>query len=494
MATILVIDDNDTVREGVAAVCARLGHDALQAESGEAGLKLFDRQAVDLVVTDLKMDGLDGLGVLKAVKERAPDVAVIVMTAFGTIETAVDAMRLGAFNFITKEKFSPEHVRVQVARALEWRALQEENARLSATAQVLSRRDSAPPRDATHTFQGMIGISAPMRELFQKVEKLAKTDTNVHISGESGTGKELIAQAIHDLSRRTGGPLIKVNCGAIPETLLESELFGHEKGAFTGAIKRKLGRFELAHSGTIFLDEVGELSPAMQVKLLRVLQEKELERVGGEKPVKIDVRVLSATNRDLKAEVEAGRFREDLFYRLHIVPLHLPPLRERTDDIVPLARHFVEKLNRRTNPEVIKIDADAEARLCCYHYPGNVRELENIIEQAMVFATPPTITLADLPPQVSGATAPPGSIQLPTGGDLGLNEFLEAAERQMILAAYQAAGGVKTDTARRLKIKTSALYYKLEKYGIGTVAGRDLGEEPPPDEESGGDRDPDRGG
>jgi two-component system response regulator HydG len=480
VATVLVIDDNETIREGVVAVCSRLGHEVLSADGGAKGVQLFERNSVDLVITDLKMDGLDGMGVLKAVKERAQEIPVIMMTAFGTIETAVEAMKLGAFNFITKEKFSPEHVRVQVARALEWRQLQEENARLTATTQVLSRPDAAP-RTAEGIFCGMVGISAVMRDLFQKIDKIAKTDTNVHVAGESGTGKELIAQAIHDLSRRAAGPLIKVNCGAIPETLLESELFGHEKGAFTGAIKKKLGRFELAHGGTIFLDEIGELSPAMQVKLLRVLQEKELERVGGERPVKIDVRVLSATNRDLKVEVDAGRFREDLFYRLHIVPLRVAPLRERTDDIIPLARHFVEKLRKRTNAEITGLDPEAEARLLCYHYPGNVRELENIIEQAMVFAAPPKIRVDDLPAQVSGSTPTATTFQVP-GGDIGLNEFLEAAERQMILSAYQASGGVKTETARRLKIKTSALYYKLEKYGIGTVAGRDLSEEHPGEE------------
>ena len=483
VASILVIDDNETVREGVAAVCLRLKHDVQEAESGDKGIALLEKRPVDLVISDLKMDGLDGLGVLKKVKERWPDTAVILMTAYGTIETAVDAMKLGAFNFITKERFSPEHVRAQVQRALEWRAMLAENERLQETAQVLSRPTFLPaPSSELTSFHGMVGASAAMREVFARTEKIAKADTNVHVFGESGTGKELVAQAIHDLSRRAGGPLIKVNCGAIPETLLESELFGHEKGAFTGAVKRKLGRFELAHGGTIFLDEIGEVSPATQVKLLRVLQEKEFERVGGEQPVKVDVRVVSATNRDLKKEVESGRFREDLFYRLHIVPINLPPLRERTDDIVPLARFFVEKLRKRTGSEVTGIDPSAESHLRAYHYPGNVREQENIIEQAMVFSTPPLIKVEDLPTQVSGAKPQNNAFVLP-GGDLGLNEFLEAAERQMILSAYESSGGVKTETARRLKIKTSALYYKLEKYGIGTVAGRDLSDENVPADE-----------
>ena len=482
MATILVIDDNDEVREGVAIVCQRMKHEVLEAESGARGVTIVERNPIDLVITDLKMDGLSGIDVLRRVKEISPDTAVIVMTAYGSIETAVEAMQLGAFNFITKERFSPDNVRAQVTRALELRALRAENDRLNATVQVQNRRDhGVAPRSDDGSFMGMTGSSAAMKDLFMRLEKIAKTDTNVHVSGESGTGKELVAQAIHDLSKRAGGALIKVNCGAIPETLLESELFGHEKGAFTGAIKRKLGRFELAHGGTLFLDEVGEISPAMQVKLLRVLQQKELERVGGETTVKVDVRVISATNRDLKAEVDAGRFREDLYYRLHIVPLHIAPLRERTDDIIALARHFVEKLRKRVNPDIVGIDAEAEAHLRAYHYPGNVRELENIVEQAMVFASPPLIRVSDLPAQVSGTKPSLETVAIPAG-DQGLDATLEALERQMILAAYEASGGVKTETARRLKIKTSALYYKLEKYGIGMVAGRDLSDPTAPAE------------
>ncbi|MBI4821815.1 MAG: sigma-54-dependent Fis family transcriptional regulator [Deltaproteobacteria bacterium] len=488
MANVLVIDDNDTLRDGVVAVTERMKHRALAANSGRLGLELFGQNDVDLVITDLKMDGLDGIGVLKAVKERAPDVAVIVMTAFGTIETAVEAMRLGAFDFITKP-FSTSAVRMKIEHALEWRSLKEQNERL-AQMEEMHRRDrdravavvsdaapadvpAKPTSDADGVFQGMVGPSSAMRDLFGKIRKVAVSDTNVLITGESGTGKELVADALHRLSRRASGPFVKVNCGAITETLLESELFGHEKGAFTGAIKKKLGRFELAHGGSIFLDEIGEISPAMQVKLLRVLQERTFERVGGEKPVSVDVRVVSATNRDLKAEVDAGRFREDLYYRLHIVPLHIPPLRERTDDIVPLARHFVTKLKKRTNPDIVGLAAEAEAKLRAYHFPGNVRELENIVEQALVFATPPYVDASDLPPQVSGARASPDTFSLDVS-NMGLDEFLENAERQMILSAYEASGGVKTETARRLKIKTSALYYKLEKYGIGSVAGRDL--------------------
>ena len=480
MANVLVIDDNDTIREGVVAVCERLGHQVDAAQSGDAGVARLADGDYDLVLSDLKMEGLDGIEVLKAVKRHDEAIAVMIITAYATIETAVEAIKLGAFDYIEKP-FSTDTLRIKVNRALEWHALQKQNARLEATNEVLSGARDAPSEEApSNMFEGMLGGAAAMKKLFDRIERVAASDTNVHVSGESGTGKELVATAIHARSVRKNGPLIKVNCGAIPENLIESELFGHEKGAFTGAIKRKLGRFELADGGTLFLDEVGELPLSMQVKLLRALQEGEIDRVGAERPIKIDVRVVSATNRDLKTEVETGRFREDLFYRLHVVPLQLPPLRARTEDIIPLARHFVEKLRKRTNPDILGITEDAETHLRAYHYPGNVRELENVVEQALVFASPPHIQVQDLPPQVSGAKPDPqAGVRLPLDGDIGLNDFLEAAERQMILAAYEAAKGVKTETARRLKIKTSALYYKLEKYGIGEVAGRKLDEESP---------------
>ena len=476
MARILVIDDNDTLREGVVAVCERMGHQVSEANSGDAAVAMLAEANPDLVLTDLKMDGLDGLGVLKHIKSKHPEIAVMIITAYATVETAVTAIKSGAFDYIEKP-FSTDALRIKVERALEWRELQKKNERLSATNEVLSGKREPELRG----FHGMVGSSPGMARIFKMIERVAATDTNVHIYGESGTGKELVAAAVHALSARAKGPLIKVNCGAIPENLMESEFFGHERGAFTGAEKQKLGRFELADGGTLFLDEVAEISPALQVKLLRVLQEGEVDRVGAERPTKVDVRVVSATNRKLEEEVQAGRFREDLFYRLHVVPLTIPPLRERTNDIVPLARHFVDKLRKRTNPGIERLSEAAERHLLAYHYPGNVRELENIIEQSLVFANPPEIEVDDLPPQVSGAKPQAGGFRIP-GGDLGLNEVLEAVERQMILDAYDNAGGVKTETARRLKIKTSALYYKLEKYGVGTVAGRDL--ESPEDGES----------
>jgi two-component system response regulator HydG len=315
-----------------------------------------------------------------------------------------------------------------------------------------------------------------MRKVFAIVERVAPTDTSVAIYGESGTGKELVARAIHQRSRRAQGPFIKVNCGALAETLLESEMFGHEKGAFTGAIKRKLGRFELADGGTLFLDEIGDVSPAMQTKLLRVLQEREFERVGGEASVKVDVRVLSATNKDLAKEVADGRFREDLYYRLQVVPITVAPLRERKGDIPMLAEHFVRRLGPKTNPQVIGIDDAALSRLIAYRWPGNVRELENVIEQALVFADGERISAEALPAALRGESAPTaradaasaGGDRLPVpSGEMALPDLLDDLERQLILKAYTQAKGVKTETARLLGIKTSALYYKLEKYGIG---------------------------
>jgi two-component system response regulator HydG len=308
---------------------------------------------------------------------------------------------------------------------------------------------------------------------------VAPADISVHIHGESGTGKELVARAIHSRSKRAAGPFVKVNCGALTETLLESELFGHEKGAFTGAIKRKLGRLELADKGTLFLDEVGDMTPALQLKLLRVLQEKEFERVGGEETVRVDVRVISATHRDIKKEVEAGRFREDLFYRLHVVPCNVPPLRERREDIPLLVSHFIEKLGPRTNAEIKGIDDAALARLCAYGWPGNVRELENAIEQSLVFASGENLGVAALPAFLREGTSE-STLAVPSG-NMSLPEILEDLERQLIQRAYDKTGGVKTETARLLGIKTSALYYKLEKYGIGVIAGRSGGaaSEPP---------------
>ncbi len=480
MARILIIDDNETMREGLGATVRRMGHEAVLASSGAEGLThvgpAAGRPAAEFVITDLKMEGVGGLDVVKAVRERDPDCPVMIVTAFGTVETAVEAMRLGAFDFLQKP-FAPEVVRLKVARALELRA--ERRARERAEAETAALRADAA---ADYRFDEIVGDTPAMRAVFQIIEKVAPTDASVYIHGESGTGKELVARAIHARSKRPGGPFVKVNCGALTETLLESELFGHEKGAFTGAVKRKLGRFELADKGTIFLDEIGDVTPALQLKLLRVLQERAFERVGGEETIKIDVRVLSATHRDIKAEVAAGRFREDLFYRLHVVPCSVPALRERKDDIPRLVAHFIVKLAPRTNPAVSKITDSALARLGAYGWPGNVRELENVIEQALVFAEGDAIDVGALPAVVRGGL-PENALALPAS-EMSLPDLLEDLERQLIQRAYDKSGGVKTETARLLGIKTSALYYKLEKYGIGVIESRgDKLASPPPEQE-----------
>jgi two-component system, NtrC family, response regulator HydG len=459
MARILVIDDHDTLREGMAVTLTRSGHTVTAARSGTDGVSAYKKTPFDLVVTDLKMDGMDGIAVTRTIKAHDPAAVVMVVTAFGTIETAVQAMQQGAYDFITKP-FTPDVLRTKVEKGLELSSTRRQVERLSA-------RTEAFETDAALAHGNlMVGDSEPMQRLVGMVRKAAATDATVFVRGESGTGKELVARMLHQLSPRKDGPFIVVHCAALAETLLESELFGHERGAFTGAVKRKLGRFELADGGTLFLDEIGEIPHSVQTKLLRVLQEKEIQRVGGEETLKVDVRVVSATHRDLQAEVKANRFREDLYYRLHIVPLQIPPLRERPEDITALARHFVVKHAPRVNKRVKGMDDSALRALARYAWPGNVRELENVIEQSLVFAEGETLAATDLPTHLIGTT-PRSDSGLPVPmGDRPLPDILEDLERQLIARAYEKAGGVKTETARLLGIKTSALYYKLEKYGF----------------------------
>ncbi len=458
MGTILIIDDNETIREGLAHTVRKMGHESLVAASGDTGVELFKTRAdIDFVITDLRMEGMDGVEVLRRIGELAPDVPTMIITAYGTVETAVEAMKLGAFDFLTKP-FAPEVVRLKVERALELAMARRARRKLEAQNEYLQG-----VADRRYELAELVGESEQMQRVFRIIEKVAATDSTVIITGESGTGKELVARAIHKISKRAEGPFITINCGALTETLLESELFGHERGAFTGAIKSKMGRFELADGGTLFLDEIGDVPPSMQVKLLRALQEQEFERVGGESTIKVDVRVVSASNKNLEEEVKNGNFRQDLFYRLHIVPADLPPLRERRDDIPLLANHFIEKLSARVNPKVRSIADDALGRLMAYHWPGNVRELENVIEQALVFAEGETITVSALPAFLQG---PASEDKLDVPKEMSLPEILDDLERQLILKAYKKAKGVKTETARLLGIKTSALYYKLDKYGI----------------------------
>jgi two-component system response regulator HydG len=460
MARVIIIDDNDTMREGMAVTLKKSGHEVFAFRNGADGLAAWEKSPADLVLTDLKMDGMDGIEVVRRLKLLDANAVAVVVTAFGTIEVAVEAMKHGAADFLTKP-FTPDVLRAKVESALQLARARAQVVKLSAHHEVIAS-------DATRG-QALVGDSEPIRQLLEKTRKAAASDATVIIHGESGTGKELVARMLHDQSPRKAGPFIVTHCAALAETLLESELFGHERGSFTGAVKRKLGRFELADGGTLFLDEIGELSATVQTKLLRVLQQHEIQRVGGEETVKVDVRVVSATHRDLKAEVAAGRFREDLYYRLHIVPLDLPALRERPEDIGVLTRHFVAKHAPRINAKVKTVTAEAISALCRYAWPGNVRELENAIEQSLVFAEGDALSEKELPAFLQSATARAQSVQgaLPIPhGDRPLPDILEDLERQLIERAYEKAQKVKTETARLLGIKTSALYYKLEKYGF----------------------------
>jgi two-component system response regulator HydG len=458
MARILVADDHDALREGMVLTLTRLGHEVQGVRGGAEAIAAYRKRPADVVVTDLRMVPVDGIAVVRRLREGDPEATVLVVSAHGTIATAVEAMREGAIDFIEKP-FPPEVLRARVEKAIEIarerRGARAARARAEAFEEDLGRG---------HDPHGLVGSSEPMRRVLEQVRKVAPTDATVLVLGESGTGKELVARAVHDGSPRREKPFVSISCAAIPEGLLESELFGHEKGAFTGAIRRKLGRFELAHEGTLFLDEVGEIPPAVQVKLLRVLQERRFERVGGEETVEVDVRVVSATNRDLAAAVKAGRFREDLYYRLDVVPVLLPPLRERPGDVEELARFFLERVAPRLGRGVKGFSPEALELLRRHRWPGNVRELENVVEQALVFAEAEWVRPEDLPEGLR--RAPPASALPVPQGDRSLTEILEDLEKQLILAAYEKARGVKAETARLLRIKPSALYYKLEKYGI----------------------------
>jgi two-component system response regulator HydG len=458
MARILIIDDHDAMREGMAVTLQKQGHQLAAVRSGAEGLAAYRKARFDLVITDLKMDQLDGIEVVRGLTTLDPEAVVIVVTAHGTIESAVAAMREGAKDFLTKP-FAPEVLRAKVDMGLELAATQAKVHKLTAQTEALLH-------DEAQRAGALVGTSEPMAKVLTQVAKAAPTEATVLITGESGTGKELVARRVHELSPRKDGPFVVVHCAALAETLLESELFGHERGAFTGAVKKKLGRFELADGGTLFLDEAGEIPLSVQTKLLRVLQERELQRVGGEETVKVDVRLVAATHRDLRAEISQGRFREDLYFRLHVVPIHLPALRDRPEDVPVLARHFLDKHGRKVNRRVKSLSAAAEAALSRYAWPGNVRELENAIEQALVFAEGEVLDAPDLPSFLKAQAAPAIDALPVPRGDKPLPDILEELERQLIARAFEKAGGVKTETARLLGIKPSALYYKLEKYGF----------------------------
>ena len=468
MANILIIDDHDSMREGLEIHLRRRGHRIFAASGGQAGLDLLNESPVDLVITDLKMAKVDGMQVLRTVKETAPETEVLVITGYGTIETAVEAMKLGAADFITKP-FSSEEFGVKVDRLV---ADREEKSALRKENLALRVENAALKEGGDVRYGEIVGDSAPMRQVFRWIERVARSDSTVMVYGESGTGKELVARAVHAGSRRRERPFVRVNCGALSEGLLDSELFGHEKGAFTGADRKRRGRFELADSGTLFLDEIATINLATQVRLLRVLQERELERVGGEDTIPVDVRIVAATNTPAEELLE-GDFREDLFYRLHVVPIQLPPLRARKEDIPLLVSHFLDKLRERTGSRVEEISSSALDLLVSHHWPGNVRELENVVERALVMTDHEILDADDLPPLGgNGRSLPvrPASVAqhgeaFPDGGT-DLNRAMEGLEERLLRQALEQAEGVKAEAARLLGLKPSALYYKLEKYGI----------------------------
>jgi DNA-binding NtrC family response regulator len=426
-------------------------------------LSLLEERGADLVITDLKMAHMDGIQVLGEVRARYPDTEVLVITAYGTIEKAVEAMKLGAADFITKP-FSSEEFGVKIDRLLRER---EERLRLRRENVALRVENIYLRQEAEARYGEMVGESPAMREVFRWVGRVAPSDSTVMIYGESGTGKELVARAIHAGSPRKDGPFVRVNCGALTEGLLDSELFGHEKGAFTGAERQRRGRFELADGGTLFLDEIATISQTTQVRLLRVLQERELERVGGEETIPVDVRIIAATNTPSEELQKSDTFREDLFYRLHVVPVTIPPLRERKDDVPVLVEHFLEKLRDRTNHRVGDLSEQAVQRLSEYDWPGNVRELENVMERALVLAEGPVLQEDDLPFLPSGEALDTSLIDaaFPASG-VDLNQAVEGLEERLLRRALEQAKGVKAEAARLLGVKPSALYYKLEKYGI----------------------------
>ena len=387
MDTILIVDDERNYLLVLEALLSEEGYQVITAEGARRGLECIEENELDVVITDMKMPGMDGMELMERIVLRQPDLPVIMMTAFGSVEKAVEAMRKGAFDYILKP-FKNEELKLTISKAISHYRLVRQN------------RQMARELQGKYHFGNIIGKSVHMQRIFDLIEKVAPTKATVLITGDSGTGKELIARAIHYNSPRKDQPFISVNCGALPETLLESELFGHEKGSFSGAVSQRKGRFELAHEGTLFLDEISEMSPPLQVKLLRVLQEMEFERVGGSHTLKVDVRVVAASNRNLKEDASNGRFRNDLYYRLNVVHVHLPSLRERTDDLPILVNHFIAKYAKDNHQESLSISTDAMERILDYHWPGNVRELENVIERAIILSDRQEISVKDLPSEV----------------------------------------------------------------------------------------------
>lgn len=461
MEKILVVDDEQSLREVLSIMLKRAGYAVTSVSDGEEAIECLHKEIFDLVITDLRMPKVDGMEVLKAVKSTSPETVVLVITAFATADSAVEAMKQGAYDYLTKP-FQVDEVQLIIRNALEKRRLSTEN--------MLLKREMA----SQSSFARLVGQSEAMQKVFDVVRKVADSKSNVLICGESGTGKELVARAIHYNSVRSTAPFVAVNCSAVPETLLESELFGHMKGSFTGAISNKAGLFEVANGGTIFLDEIGDTTPTIQVKLLRVIQEREFRRVGGNQDVKVDVRVVAATNKDLEKAVADGSFREDLYYRLDVIPIKLPPLRLRSGDIPLLVNHFLERFAKECGRTMPTLSAEAMHVLLAHEWRGNVRELENLIERVVAFSNGATVTDADIrgwlhrpvsPQSVQGAPT-----DLPDDG-LDLEGLINGIEKDLLMKALERTKWVKKKAARLLRLNTRSFRYRLEKYAI--KGGRD---------------------
>ena len=451
---LLIVEDEAALREVVAERLADQGYDVVQAANGEEAIDRLAEFAFDIVVTDLRLPGIDGGKVLEAAVSRYPDIIGIVVTGYGTVKDAVAAIKRGATDFVTKPFQFDELLHV-LDSALEQRRLKSENAYLRSQ---LERR---------YSFEGIVGRSRPMRDLFQLLETVSVTNSTILVSGETGTGKELVARAIHHNSPRRGNQFVAINCSAIPETLLEAELFGHVRGAFTGAVGNRVGRFEQAHKGTLLLDEVGTMSGPLQMKLLRTLQEREVERVGDSRTIKVDVRVIAATNSDLTKLVAAGKFREDLYYRLNVIPVRLPPLRDRREDIPLLVQHFLDRFCRELGPPrpTMTVSQQAMRRLMAYEWPGNVRQLENALERAVALSAGRTqIELADLPPDLQELSDVPSSgvFSLPEDG-IDFHEYVGNVERELIRQSLERTGGNKGRAAQLLNLKRTTLVEKLKR-------------------------------
>ena len=446
---ILVVDDEPSHRQMLEAVLTADGYEVQQANDGQEAINSVEERFYDLILMDVRMSRVSGIEALKKIKELSPGIPVIIMTAYASVSTAVDALKSGAYDYLTKP-LDIEELKILVSKALRQRQLEQENVYL---------RERLGDR---FDFSNIIGRSSAMRDLFETVALVAPTEATVLIVGESGTGKELIANAIHQNSPRKDRPFIKVNCAALPETLLESELFGHEKGAFTGALARKQGRFQLAHSGSIFLDEIGEMSPTTQTKILRVLQEREFEPLGGTQTVKVDTRVVAATNKNLEEEIQEGRFREDLYYRVNVVTLEVPCLRERREDVSLLTDFFLKQYAEKNQRFIKGFTPRATDLLMRHGWPGNVRELENVVERAVIMARGDVISQTELPDTLRELNAEEEEV----GIDLTPGRSLKEMEREMILRTLEEAGGNRTRSAEILGISRRTLQLKLKEYGI----------------------------